>query len=90
MYCCDPSGAYYRLCDYFTGLQIFGGVGDSFSPVPFHDVFPDDVQQGAETFKVEFDPDEGKAEDVGSGTSSNMKEDEEEVRDVNSAVLHRD
>ena len=55
-------------------------TGDEYIPVDPSDVFDETpTPSGSETFKVEFDPDEGvKDNKVGAGTSSDEKEDENE------------
>lgn len=61
-------------------MDMLDGTGNAFSPVPFHNVFPDDVPQGAEEFEVDFDPDTGESDGVGAGTSSTMPDSGDEVR----------
>lgn len=48
-----------RICIVMLQLYIdANGLGETI-PIPFNDLFPSTVAQGAETFHVDFDPDEG-------------------------------
>ncbi|KAK7039901.1 hypothetical protein R3P38DRAFT_2902374 [Favolaschia claudopus] len=65
---CSGSGTRSYCCDY---------NGHDTEPVPFHDIFPDDVPEENVSFQEEFDPDLGTKEGSnGAGTSSSMPDDE--------------
>jgi hypothetical protein len=78
-YCCTPVGM--STTDFCDILLITPPTGDAYEAVPFKDLFdPSQVTEGAETFDVEFDPDQGPntgAQDAGT-TTKGMKTDEKE------------
>jgi hypothetical protein len=78
-YCCTPVGmSMTAFCEIPLTTPP---TGDAYQAVPFDDIFdPSQVVQGAETFDVEFDPDQGPntgAQDAGT-TTNGMKTDEKE------------
>ncbi|KIJ58948.1 glycoside hydrolase family 18 protein [Hydnomerulius pinastri MD-312] len=64
---CSGSGSRTYCCD---------PIGSAYVPVPFYDIFPSNITEGAETFDVEFDPDVTNSPQVASGSNSTTTDNE--------------